>query len=76
MQTKPRMTRNFFLLAAASTAALTASAVAEMTTVRPVSTDEPLINPGMGFYFYQYSNRLWAYGSQQEPGDTLDWFPG
>ena len=49
---------------------------AEAVTVHPANTDEALINPGMGFYFYQYSNRLWAYGSQQEPGDTLDWFPG
>lgn len=48
----------------------------ESVTVRPANTDEALINPGMGFYFYKYSNRLWAYGSQQEPGDTLDWFPG
>lgn len=44
--------------------------------VRPFNTDEALINPGMGLYYYQYSNRLWGYGSQEEPGDTLDWFPG
>ena len=46
------------------------------TVVKPKATDEALVNPGMGFVFYQNSNRLWAYGSQQEPGDTLDWFPG
>ena len=44
--------------------------------VTPKATDEALVNPGMGFVHYHYSNRLWAYGSQQEPGDTLDWFPG
>jgi len=52
--------------------ALTASGV----VVTPQATDEALVNPGMGFVHYQFSNRLWAYGSLQEPGDTLDWFPG
>ena len=42
----------------------------------PTITNEALINPGMGWVFYQYSSRLWAYGSMQYPGDTLDWFPG
>lgn len=45
-------------------------------TVKPVSTDEALINPDMGWVHFHYSNRLWCYGSQQKPGDTLDWFPG
>lgn len=45
-------------------------------TVRPAATDEVLDNPGMGLYAYQYSNRLWAYGSRLKPGDTMDWFPG
>ena len=44
--------------------------------VHPKNTDEALINPGMGWVYYQYSNRLWAYGSRTEAGDTLDWFPG
>lgn len=48
----------------------------ETVTVRPEITDETLLNPGMGWVNYHYSNRLWAYGSQTEPGDTLDWFPG
>jgi len=52
--------------------ALTASAA----VVTPRATDEALVNPGMGFVHCQYSNRLWAYGALQEPGDTLDWFPG
>ena len=53
-------------------AALSSSAA----TVRPAATDEALVNPGMGFVYYQYSNRLWCYGSRTDPGDTLDWFPG
>ena len=70
--------RNGRLFAAvlAFAAAVASLGAAESVTVHPANTDEALINPGMGFYFYQYSNRLWAYGSQQEPGDTLDWFPG
>ena len=48
----------------------------ETTVLRPQNTDEALINPGMGWVCFHYSNRLWAYGSLQGPGDTLDWFPG
>lgn len=44
--------------------------------VRPRLTKEALVNPGMGWMYYHYSSRLWAYGGQQKPGDTLDWFPG
>ncbi len=45
-------------------------------SVVPEITDEALVNPGMGFVCFYYSNRLWAYGSQNDPGDTMDWFPG
>jgi hypothetical protein len=30
----------------------------------------------MGFVHFYYSSRIWAYGAQTEPGDTLDWMPG
>ncbi|HPO36371.1 MAG TPA: hypothetical protein PLU38_01510 [Kiritimatiellia bacterium] len=53
-----------------------ARAEGERVTVRPEITDEALINPGMGWVCFHYSNRLWAYGSRLEPGDTLAWFPG
>lgn len=53
-----------------------ASASAETVSVRPRATDEVLNNPGMGLYAYQFSNRLWAYGTKLQPGDTMDWFPG
>lgn len=53
-----------------------ARAEGERVTVRPQITDEALINPGMGWVCFHYSNRLWAYGSRLEPGDTLEWFPG
>lgn len=53
-------------------AALTSSA----ETVRPRATDEALVNPEMGWCFYKYSNRLWAYGVNVPENDTLDWFPG
>ena len=60
------------LLLAALSAALSAAAA----TVEPKNTDEVLTNPGMGICHYYYSSRIWAYGAQQEPGDTLDWIPG
>ena len=62
--------------AALSVAGCAALAAVETVTLKPEATDEALINPGMGLYYYPYSNRLWAYGSQEKPGDTLDWFPG
>ena len=49
---------------------------AETVAVRPKATDEALINPDMGFVYYKYSNRLWAYGINTPENDTLDWFPG
>lgn len=55
---------------------LAAVAASDAATVRPAATAEALINPGMGLVYYQYSNRLWCYGSRTKPGDTLDWFPG
>lgn len=48
----------------------------DRVVAHPMNTDEALINPGMGWVCFHYSNRLWAYGSRLEPGDTLDWFPG
>ena len=54
------------------TAALSASAV----VVTPKATNDILVNPDMGFVAYNMAGRMWAYGSQTEPGDTLDWFPG
>lgn len=55
---------------------LIASGKDELTLIQPVPTGEALINPGMGWVYFHYSNRLWAYGGPQPPGDTLDWFPG
>ena len=59
-------------------AAVAASAmlVAVAATVEPKATQEALINPDMGFVYYKYSNRLWAYGINTPENDTLDWFPG
>jgi hypothetical protein len=55
---------------------LSATANENLSILRPVATKEALINPGMGWVHFHYSNRLWAYGGLQPPGDTLDWFPG
>ena len=56
--------------------ALVSHGYASCVTVRPAATGDALVNPGMGLVYYQYSNRLWCYGSHTKPGDTLDWFPG
>jgi len=45
-------------------------------TVRPVATQEALVNPGMGWVYYHYDDSNWNYGSETAPGDSLDWFPG
>ena len=41
-------------------------------TVYPKTTDEALINPGMGLVHFAYSSRIWAYDLGLEPDDTLD----
>ena len=64
--------KKILLTAAAASAILAAEAV----TLAPKATDGALINPDMGFVYYHYSNRLWAYGINTKSGDTLDWFPG
>lgn len=46
------------------------------TVVRPEITKEALINPDMGWYFYQHIIGDFAYGARLPQGDTLDWFPG
>lgn len=56
--------------------ALALSGVCADVTVTPVVTDAALENPGMGLVFYHFANRLWAYGSELEPGDTLANVPG
>lgn len=42
--------------------------------VRPSATEDVFVNPGMGFVHYQYSNRLWGYGTAMglAADDTLD----
>ena len=52
------------------------SRIAPAAVVEPRNTDEVLANPGMGLCHFYYSSRIWAYGAQQDPGDTLEWMPG
>ena len=71
------MTRSAFCAFSLMSLLLAAAQLsAETVTVRPKATDEVLVNPDMGFVYYKYSNRLWAYGINTENRDTLDWFPG
>jgi hypothetical protein len=48
----------------------------DLITVQPADTGEALVNPGMGWTMHFYSNIPKNYGSQLEPSDTLDDFPG
>ncbi|MDD3108437.1 MAG: DUF4832 domain-containing protein [Alistipes sp.] len=43
---------------------------------KPEDHGKALINPGMGWTMHFYSNILTNYGSQLEPSDTLEDFPG
>lgn len=45
-------------------------------TVHPANHGKALINPAMGWTMHFYSNDPKNYGSQLEPADTLDDFPG
>jgi len=47
-----------------------------ITTVKPADTGAALVNPDMGWVVYFYSNVPTNYGSQLEPSDTVDDFPG
>ena len=71
---KERQLRKILLVGLA--AALAGTLSVGGATVRPQATDEALVNPGMGWVFYKYSNRIWAYGANTPTEDTLDWFPG
>ena len=42
----------------------------------PVDHGQALINPGMGWVTYFYSNLYQNYGSKLEPSDTVRYFPG
>ena len=66
------MNKRWMFAGAMVVTALTATAA----TVRPVETDEALVNPGMGLTQYHMAGRMWAYGATIPPGDTLAWFPG
>lgn len=47
-----------------------------MQTIRPTDNRKPCVNPAMGWTMHFYSNVPSNYGSQLEPSDTLDDFPG
>ena len=70
--------RFFFLMLASCTVWANATTAAENSRIEvcPEITDDALINPGMGWVCFHYSNRLWAYGSKNETGEALQWFPG
>jgi len=48
----------------------------DQVVVRPSDTGEALVNPDMGWTMHFYSNIPTNYGSQLEPSDTVDDFPG
>jgi hypothetical protein len=44
--------------------------------ITPADTGEALVNPGMGFTHYEYSNQPETYGARLDYADTVDEFPG
>jgi len=51
-------------------------AVPGRVTVHPADTGAALVNPGMGWVLFYYSNVPTNYGSRLAPSDTVDDFPG
>lgn len=52
------------------------AAAPERVTVHPANHGKALINPAMGWTMHFYSNVPKNYGSQLEPADTVEDFPG
>ena len=50
--------------------------VVSLAKIHPIDHGKALVNPDMGWTMHFYSNILKNYGSQLEPSDTLDDFPG
>jgi hypothetical protein len=48
----------------------------EYVTVHPTDDGRPLVNPGMGWMVYFYSDYTSNYGSKLAPSDTMEDFPG
>ena len=69
--------KSTFLKAIALVSCITAAVRAgETVTVQPRDTGAALVNPGMGWVMYFYSNVPANYGSHLSPVDTVDDFPG
>lgn len=69
--------KSTFLKAIALVSCITAAVRAgETVTVQPRDTGAALVNPGMGWVMYFYSNVPANYGSHLSPADTVDDFPG
>jgi hypothetical protein len=67
---------NSFAFITALLLAATAASAQSIVTVKPVDNGVALVNPDMGWVVYFYSNVPTNYGSQLEPSDTVDDFPG
>lgn len=67
---------NWTILTALLLISATAVSAQGMVTVKPTDTGAALVNPDMGWVVYFYSNVPTNYGSQLEPSDTVDGFPG
>ena len=55
---------------------LGAAAQEKVETITPVDNGKALVNPGMGWMLYYYSNVLDNYGSKLSAEDTVEDFPG
>ena len=64
------------LLGLASAMLMSGATMAQDATFIPADHGRALVNPGMGWTMHFYSNIPTNYGSQLEPEDVLDDFPG
>jgi hypothetical protein len=64
------------LLATWMTSQAAAEDAGPRITVQPQDDGQALVNPGMGWTLHFYSNVIENYGSQLEPSDTVDDWPG
>ncbi|MBR4756654.1 MAG: DUF4832 domain-containing protein [Bacteroidales bacterium] len=70
------MKKIILILALGILAGTSALAQQDIRSFSPKDNGKALVNPGMGWMLYYYSNVLDAYGSKLDPEDTVEDFPG
>ena len=70
------MILRFVLVLTCTLSLATPTRADDFVTVRPQDHGQALVNPGMGWVLYFYSDYTSNYGSKLDPADTVDDFPG